>query len=162
MSSLGISSLNQNGAAGQSRGNGLLNAVSANSGSAAEPRSPPGKLPTADSKCYLLSDPFQGIGKPTETQNIGEAVDEPSRRQDGEIGETNVGDFESDPRFSDTKSKMNLLSDGEVVDPLEGMPEVDKWGIKGLRTLMNNYPDYHAMVVGMDPTSLGLDMGSQE
>ena len=76
--------------------------------------------------------------------------------------ETNVGDFESDPRFSDTKSKMKLLSDGEVVDPLEGMPEVDKWGIKGLRTLMNNYPDYHAMVVGMDPTSLGLDMGSQE
>lgn len=50
----------------------------------------------------------------------------------------------------------------EVIDPLEGMPAVDKWGIKGLRTLMNNYPDYHAMVVGMDPTSLGLDMGSQE
>ena len=42
------------------------------------------------------------------------------------------------------------------------MPAVDKWGIKGLRTLMNNYPDFHAMVVGMDPNSLGLDMASQE
>lgn len=56
----------------------------------------------------------------------------------------------------------NENSAPEVIDPLEGMPAVDKWGIKGLRTLMNNYPDYHAMVVGMDPTSLGLDMGSQE
>ena len=27
---------------------------------------------------------------------------------------------------------------------------------------MNNYPDYHAMIVGMDPNSLGLDLGSQE
>lgn len=50
----------------------------------------------------------------------------------------------------------------EVVDPLAGMAEVDKWGIKGLRTLMNNYPDYHAMVVGMDPGSLGLEMSSTE
>ena len=50
----------------------------------------------------------------------------------------------------------------EAVDPLEGMAEVDKWGIKGLRTLMNNFPDYHAMVVGMDPSSLGLDMNSSE
>ncbi|KAJ3500916.1 hypothetical protein NM208_g17045 [Fusarium decemcellulare] len=50
----------------------------------------------------------------------------------------------------------------EAIDPLAGMPAVDKWGIKGLRTLMNNYPDYHAMVVGMDPTSLGLDITSQE
>ena len=50
----------------------------------------------------------------------------------------------------------------EVIDPLAGMSPVDKWGIKGLRMLMNNYPDYHAMVVGMDPSSLGLDLGSQE
>ncbi|GAO18145.1 hypothetical protein UVI_02036720 [Ustilaginoidea virens] len=42
------------------------------------------------------------------------------------------------------------------------MAPVDKWGIKGLRTLMNNYPDYHAMVVGMDPSSMGLDTNSQE
>lgn len=97
-----------------------------------------------------------------EPLNLGATVDEASRRRDGEIGEANAGDLESDSRFSDTKSKIKLGSDGEVVDPLEGMPEIDKWGIKGLRTLMNNYPDYHAMVVGMDPTSLGLDMGSQE
>lgn len=50
----------------------------------------------------------------------------------------------------------------EVQDPLAGMPPADKWGLKGLRTLMNNYPDYNAMVLGIDPNSLGLDLASTE
>jgi hypothetical protein len=50
----------------------------------------------------------------------------------------------------------------DVVDPLAGMAAVDKWGIKGLRTLMNNYPDYHAMIIGMDPSTIGLDLSSPE
>lgn len=66
-----------------------------------------------------------------------------------------------DGRSGRSKEESESL-DPEVIDPLAGMPAVDRWGIKGLRTLMNNYPDYHAMVVGMDPTSLGLDMTSQE
>lgn len=49
-----------------------------------------------------------------------------------------------------------------VVDPLDGMPESDKWGLKGLRTLMNNYPDFSAMICGIDPNSLGLDLNSAE
>ena len=48
------------------------------------------------------------------------------------------------------------------VDPLEGMPQDDRYGLKGLRTMMNNYPDYHATVVGIDPNILGLDLSSQE
>jgi CCR4-NOT transcription complex subunit 2 len=62
-----------------------------------------------------------------------------------------------------------LAEDGEtraqqtdVQDPLAGMAEIDKWGIKGLRTLMNNYPDYNAMVIGLDPSTLGLDLSSPE
>jgi CCR4-NOT transcription complex subunit 2 len=50
----------------------------------------------------------------------------------------------------------------DAVDPLNGMSAVDKWGIKGLRTLMNTYPDYQAMVVGMDPITIGIDINSQE
>jgi CCR4-NOT transcription complex subunit 2 len=50
----------------------------------------------------------------------------------------------------------------DVQDPLAGMAEVDKWGLKGLRTLMNNYPDYNAMVIGIDPSTLGLDLTSPE
>lgn len=47
-----------------------------------------------------------------------------------------------------------------VRDPLAGMAEIDKWGIKGLRTLMNNYPDYAACITGLDPTTFGLDLTS--
>lgn len=49
-----------------------------------------------------------------------------------------------------------------VHDPLAGMAPIDKWGIKGLRTLMNNYPDYNAAVTGLDPTTLGVDFTSPQ
>lgn len=75
----------------------------------------------------------------------------------------------ADPRGSDNdgysvKSKEDKDSQApEAVDPLEGMPQADKYGLKGLRTLMNNYPDYHATVVGIDPNTLGLgDLNSPE
>ena len=47
-------------------------------------------------------------------------------------------------------------------DPLAGMAPIDKFGLKGLRMLMNNYDDYNAMVVGIDPSTLGLDLSSTE
>lgn len=45
-------------------------------------------------------------------------------------------------------------------DPLFGMSEGDKWGIKGLLTLMAKYPSYHALAHGMNPAELGLDLAS--
>jgi CCR4-NOT transcription complex subunit 2 len=48
------------------------------------------------------------------------------------------------------------------VDPLEGMSQDDRYGLKGLRTMMNSYPDYHATVVGIDPVTLGLDLSFSE
>ena len=50
----------------------------------------------------------------------------------------------------------------EPQDPLAGLSEADKWGFKGLRTLMNNYPDRNALMTGLDPTTLGLDLNSTE
>jgi hypothetical protein len=47
-------------------------------------------------------------------------------------------------------------------DPLEGMAPADKWGIKGLRLLMNNFPDYNALACGIDPTTLNMDLRSSE
>lgn len=49
-----------------------------------------------------------------------------------------------------------------VSDPLAGMAPIDKWGIKGLRTLMNNYPDYQAAITGIDPQQFGLNLQSTE
>lgn len=64
---------------------------------------------------------------------------------------------------ANSKSKEDKENQApEAVDPLEGMPQADKWGVKGLRTLMNNYPDYHTMVVGIDPGTLGVDITSPE
>jgi len=45
-------------------------------------------------------------------------------------------------------------------DPLSGMSDIDKWGIKGLRTLMHNFPDYSSLVTGMDPQTFGLDLAT--
>lgn len=81
-----------------------------------------------------------------------------STREDGPIDASPAAAFNSDS--VSMKAKEDL--DSDVVDPLAGMPDADKWGIKGLQTLMHNYPDYHAMVVGMDPNSMGLDMSSPE
>lgn len=47
-------------------------------------------------------------------------------------------------------------------DPLAGMSESDKWGIKGLLALMSKYPSYGALVHGMDPAHFNLDLNSQE
>lgn len=52
-------------------------------------------------------------------------------------------------------------SSSTVQEPLAGMSEADKWGIKGLLTLMAKYPSYHALVHGLNPTELGLDLSSE-
>jgi CCR4-NOT transcription complex subunit 2 len=49
-----------------------------------------------------------------------------------------------------------------VHDPLAGMAPIDKWGIKGLRTLMNNYPDYSSAITGVDPAHFGLNLQASE
>ncbi|KAF4450128.1 cell division control CDC36 [Fusarium albosuccineum] len=154
MSSLGFT---QAGAPGpvSNRGNGLLNALSANS-RANEARSPPG-----------IGAP--GSSRPQEGKSAG-AEEEPrqksaSLRDDGPNatvdGASPLGAIGNDGSAGKLADEHEPQAP-EAIDPLAGMPAVDKWGIKGLRTLMNNYPDYHAMVVGMDPTSLGLDITSQE
>lgn len=111
------------------------------------------KSPSAEDDARQKLAPFRedDLGKFSAVEAALHGVE--SRNPLGAIG----NDGSEQPR--DDKDSLEVP---EVVDPLAGMAEVDKWGIKGLRTLMNNYPDYHAMVVGMDPSSFGLDMSSQE
>lgn len=120
-------------AAGQqgpnSRGNGLLNALSANNRTS-ETRTPPGLVP--------------GRAQGEDGKTDGSPASGPAGSQQAKAS----GDKE--------------LQAPEGVDLLEGMPESDKWSIKGLRTLMNNYADFHAMSVGLDPQTLGLDVTSPE
>ncbi|CAM1511446.1 Fc.00g089590.m01.CDS01 [Cosmosporella sp. VM-42] len=162
MSSLGFGS--QPGASTgplqNNRGNGLLNALSATS-RAGEVRSPPGVGAPGSSR----PQDGKGVGAEDdvrqksaafreESSNAAAAADRAS--QASPLGA--IGNAASSGKLKDDVGNQTP----ELIDPLAGMPDVDKWGIKGLRTLMNNYPDYHAMVVGMDPNTLGLDLSSPE
>ena len=50
----------------------------------------------------------------------------------------------------------------EVQDPIAHMSDIDKFGLKGFSYLMNNYPDYAALVAGSDVTALGFDLNSPQ
>lgn len=42
------------------------------------------------------------------------------------------------------------------------MAPIDKFGMKGLRVLMNNYPSYGALMQGLDTSDFGLNVNSPE
>lgn len=156
------------------RGNGLLNALSANT-RASESRTTPGASGSGEQARLregwttdIGTAPREGtsgiIDSPPLTlasfkddakQTSLDAPLQPSKGADL-VGMMDEGISKGKGRVDDTESSP------EVIDPLAGMAEVDKWGIKGLRTMMNNYPDYRAMIVGIDPNTFGLDMSSPE
>lgn len=87
--------------------------------------------------------------------SVGDAVSQA-------IGTRNpLGAIGNDPPSAKGKEEDRGRTN-EVQDPLEGMPAIDKFGLKGLRTLMNNFPDYNSLIIGIDPSSLGLELNSSE
>lgn len=152
MSSLGFGG--QGTAAGSSVpvnrvGNGLLNALSATS------RPTDARSPTA-------------IARPQDPRSPV-SDDEPRQKPAGfrsdstdSIGGRNpLGAIGNDPPAGKGKEEGTALSH-QAQDPLEGMAAMDKWGLKGLRTLMNNFTDYNALTCGVDPSTLGVDLRSTE
>ncbi|KAI1850083.1 hypothetical protein JX266_004462 [Neoarthrinium moseri] len=141
-------------------GNGLLNALNNH---AADARSPdagaPGSSRPQDIRSAIGSDePRQkppgfrddSAASPSSTQDPTTQSSE-ARNALGAIG----NDLSLGKGRDETDSQAGL-------DPLAGMSPLDKWGIKGLRTLMNNYPDYSSAVTGVDPNQLGLNLQSSE
>lgn len=137
--------------------NGLLSALSANRG-ASEARS------------------VNSGSRSQESRDSG-ATGSESRQKSGTLRDGSLTAGEESPQASDARKPLGAIGNTststegkeheesptpEVQDPLAGMAPEDKWGLKGLRTLMNNYPDYNAMVLGIDPNSLGLDLASSE
>lgn len=147
----------QNGGPGSlqtNRGNGLLNALSATS-RANDARSPSGGelLPI----CTSAARPSLLTLTGSRSQEAEAAPDQASGDKASE------GARVSGNGAATSKSKEDKATQApKAVDPLEGMPQDDRYGLKGLRTMMNNYPDFHATVVGIDPVGLGLDLASQE
>ncbi|KAH8129399.1 cobW-domain-containing protein [Trichoderma asperelloides] len=160
MSSIGFGPQNpgSSGPMQSSGGNGLLNALTATS-RANDVRSPPaigtpngpGRQQQQQQQQHDGKQKFRedGSGKASE-------VASPTAEGRGSLGV--IGSEGPNGRLAERKDSQAA----DVVDPLAGMAAVDKWGIKGLRTLMNNYPDYHAMIIGMDPSTMGLDLSSPD
>ena len=130
-------------------GNGLLSALSATS------RATDVRSPTA-------------IARPQDPRSPA-SDDEPAQKPTGyrensvdSVGGRNpLGAIGNDPPTGKGKEEEKTPTN-QVQDPLEGMAPIDKWGLKGLRTLMNNFPDYNALTCGLDPATLGIDMRSTE
>ncbi|KAI6709483.1 hypothetical protein JHW43_007981 [Diplocarpon mali] len=60
-------------------------------------------------------------------------------------------------------SQSNADESGpEVQDPLPGMGEMDRWGLKGFSFMLNNFPGYAALVNGTELSNFGLDLNSNE
>ncbi|KAL2169265.1 hypothetical protein VTG60DRAFT_6268 [Thermothelomyces hinnuleus] len=151
MSSLGFGS--QGSASGSAMhanraGNGLLNALSATS-RAADVRSP--------SAIARPQDPRSPAEDESRQKGTGYREDS----ADPVGGKNPHGAIGNDPPTGKGKEEEKG-SASQVQDPLEGMAPIDKWGLKGLRALMNNFPDYNALTCGLDPASLGVDMRSTD
>ncbi|KAL2023018.1 hypothetical protein VTK56DRAFT_3928 [Thermocarpiscus australiensis] len=159
MSSLGFGA--QSTAAGSAlhtnrAGNGLLNALSATS------RATDVRSPTAIARPQDLRSP---VGEDEGRQKPPGYRDGPMASQTSTtdaIGSRNpLGAIGNDPPTGKGKEEEKGPAT-QVQDPLEAMAPIDKWGLKGLRTLMNNFPDYNALTCGIDPSSLGLDIRSSD
>ncbi|KAK7748548.1 transcriptional regulator [Cytospora paraplurivora] len=138
-------------------GNGLLNAVTANT-RASEARSPVGARPSEGRSSITEDDArpnaiFREDGSASQPA-LSEAPGQPIEVRSPLAASGNEG---SSNQANEAPLEASSLA---AQDPLAGMSEGDKWGIKGLLTLMAKYPSYHALAHGMNPAELGLDLSS--
>lgn len=145
-------------------GNGLLNALSAR---ASEARSPdtsnaPGSLRAQELRSAIGADePRQkppGFREDGLASHSSAAQDIPIQSSETRNPPGIIGKAVPVGKAKEEKDEQSPA----VHDPLGGMAPIDRWGIKGLRTLMNNYPEYNASITGVDPTQFNLPLQSNE
>ncbi|EFW98435.1 not2 family protein [Grosmannia clavigera kw1407] len=167
MASLGFGSQAAGASAsaqGGRMGNGLLNALSANSRSGGEVRAPVGtrpqetRNPAADDEVRIKQNPFGEEVRAAQSQ-LADVVPQPST--DPRIAMAAIG---TDAVSSKSGTDDSLGSSSSAKDPLAGMVPNDKWGLKGLRALLVKEPGYSAAIsgFGLDLASLNVDLGSTE
>ncbi|KAK8090815.1 hypothetical protein PG994_000320 [Apiospora phragmitis] len=153
------------GMQGSRAGNGLLNALSENSRSG-QVRSPdvssaPGSGRPQDSRGAIGEEQRQ---KPPGFRDDSLASQSSSQEAAAQSSESRnpLGAIGNNVPLGAKAKDANDTQSASVNDPLAGMAPIDKWGIKGLRTLMNNYPDYQAAITGIDPAQFGLNLQSTD
>lgn len=152
----------------QGTGNGLLSAVSAsnrapdNRGASSTIAPPNGQR--AQGRKSPLEEDIRTKSIATLRDDAGPAsqsisIDSPglqpleTRNPHGTIGKDLPISKTKDPVWSSYRENEN---------PLENMTSTDRFSFKGFRFLMSNYPDYLALVQGIDPQTLGLDLTTNE
>ncbi|RFU28277.1 hypothetical protein B7463_g8050, partial [Scytalidium lignicola] len=164
----------------QNRGNGLLNALSGSArvgtptssrvtSGGSLPGVPPTRSPHEGSRqvpgstnesdsTFNSSNPISSnddIAQHSSNNTPGPRIDGESQ-QDPSIPRPQAQD-------SSVSSSGNVEDTGpEVQDPLNGMSDIDKWGLKGFSFMMNSFPDYAALVTGADISNMGMDLNSAE
>ncbi|KAE9363483.1 hypothetical protein N431DRAFT_431701 [Stipitochalara longipes BDJ] len=157
------------------RNNGLLNALSgstrlpsanrvaspANMPAVSASRSPiePARQEN-DANAFSTSQFISSIAQPQREESVPQpALSRTDGHQQNDAGAPRSQNLDS----TVGSSQGNPEDTGpEVQDPLAGMSDIDRWGLKGFTTMMNNFPDYAALVTGMDVASFGLDLSSHE
>ncbi|KAF9881815.1 not2 family protein [Colletotrichum karsti] len=137
-------------------GNGLLNALSANS------RPSDGRSPSIAS-AQGQSRSQDASGEEDVRSKAGAFRDDVPGDSSSQNAENRnpLGAIGNDSLAGKGKEEQESQSI-EVQDPLAGLAPIDKFGMKGLRMLMNNYPSYGALVQGMDPNDFNLNVNSPE
>ncbi|PQE28988.1 hypothetical protein CJF30_00004021 [Rutstroemia sp. NJR-2017a BBW] len=155
----------------QARGNGLLNALSGNaravsSNRTASPASISGP-PTARSPIDSNRQGLSSVGE----NDIGLREDE--SQQQFNMNSASGPRADPPPQLNDALPHSQSTGNGSVTrnpeepnskiqDPLAHMSDTDKYGLKGFSFMMNNFPDYAALVTGTDVAHLGLDLNSSD
>ncbi|KAK2613623.1 hypothetical protein N8I77_000525 [Diaporthe amygdali] len=158
MSGLNLGSQGSSSTQARGSGNGLLNAVTANT-RASEARSPVGTRPSEGRSSIAEDDARQKSA----FREDGSAPQPPLSDGPNQGTETRnpLGAIGNDASSNKGAELPAEASSSAAQEPLAGMSEADKWGIKGLLTLMAKYPSYHALVHGLNPAELGLDLSSE-
>lgn len=169
-------------------GNGLLNALSANNRAGSEVRSPVGTRSQeapglsadelqqgspqqkADGESSVQSPIGEASGPATATAPVATPATpqhQPSNgagpEQRGSVGTIGTVGSDAAAAATDAKPQEDEALPSLTQDPLSGMPTGDRWGMKGLRAMMN-IPEYREVmsVHNLDLGNLGLDLASSE
>ncbi|RDW79723.1 hypothetical protein BP6252_04361 [Coleophoma cylindrospora] len=164
------------------RSNGLLDALSGNSRLAPVNRvTSPASISGISASRSPIDTSRQGLGGGPDDiaafPNGQFSLANPLISRDESIGSASGGPLQTEGQSQKRGSltqRSTALDDsveasqdgGESVpdaqDPLAGMSDMDRWGLKGITYMMNNYPDYAAVVAGTEFNTMGFDLEERE
>jgi CCR4-NOT transcription complex subunit 2 len=121
----------------------------------------------------LWSNFDQGFGRPSQPEaadnsNIhGQSADRPEGADAKSMAYTQALPPQDRPQLNgfETDPQQDLTDDAGPIsqDPLPGMSDRDRYGLKGLLGMLKGpYPDQAALITGVDIATLGFDLNSTE